>query len=160
VSLAALAAFVLLVLPLLYWVGSEAGLLLVVIVLLAAMAVGLRKLGQLLRARAVAADTWYVSAFRLVAMGITAVLLIVFLLITLEFEVGFLWAPGLVLCVVGLAAYRWGDTDVLRELGLTLATAGLLLGGGSFFALHEEGVAVAVYALAALGVVAYALAAN
>ncbi|WP_397474176.1 GDYXXLXY domain-containing protein [Pusillimonas sp.] len=160
VSLAALAAFVLLVLPLLYWVGSEAGLLLVVVVLLVAMAMGLRKLGQLLRARALKADPWYVSAFRLVAMGITAVLLIVFLLITLDFEVEFLWAPGLALCLAGLAAYRLGGAELPRELGLTLMTAGLLLSGGGFFALHEEGSNVAVYALLLLGVVVYALASN
>src|SRR5690606_347978 len=147
VSLAALAAFVLLVLPLLYWVGSEAGLLLVVAVLLAAMAMGLRKLGQLLRARALADDPWYVSAFRLVAMGITAVLLIVFLLITLDFQVETLWVPGLLLCLAGLAVYRRGGADVLRELGLTSMTAGLLLSGGSFFALHEDGSGAAVYAL-------------
>ncbi|TFL11537.1 DUF4401 domain-containing protein [Pusillimonas caeni] len=160
VSLAALAAFVLLVLPLLYWVGSEAGLLLVVVVLLAAMAMGLRKLGQLLRARALADDPWYVSAFRLVAMGITAVLLIVFLLITLDFQVETLWVPGLLLCLAGLAAYRRGGADVLRELGLTSMTAGLLLSGGSFFALHEDGSGVAVYALLALGLVLYVLAGN
>lgn len=160
VSLAALAAFVLLVLPLLYWVGSEAGLLLVVLVLLAAMAVGLRKLGQLLRARAVKSDPWYVSAFRLVAMGITAVLLIVFLLLTLDFDVEFLWVPGLALCFIGIAAWRWGGSDVLRELGLTAMTAGLLLSGGSFFALHEDGSGVAVYALLVLGVALYSLAGN
>jgi len=160
VSLAALAAFVLLVLPLLYWVGSEAGLLLVVLVLLAAMAVGLRKLGQLLRARAVKSDPWYVSAFRLVAMGITAVLLIVFLLLTLDFDVEFLWVPGLALCFIGIAAWRWGGSDVLRELGLTAMTAGLLLSGGSFFALHEDGSGVAVYALLVLGAALYALAGN
>ncbi len=160
VSLAALAAFVLLVLPLLYWVGSEAGLLLVVLVLLAAMAVGLRKLGQLLRARAVKSDPWYVSAFRLVAMGITAVLLIVFLLLTLDFDVEFLWAPGLALCFIGIAAWRWGGSDVLRELGLTAMTAGLLLSGGSFFALHEDGSGAAVYALLVLGIALYALAGN
>lgn len=160
VSLAALAAFILLVLPLLYWVGSEAGLLLVVAVLLAAMAVGLRKLGQLMRARAVSTDPWYVSAFRLVAMGITAVLLIVFLLLTLDFDVEFLWAPGLALCLAGAAAYRCCAADVLRELGLTSMTAGLLLSGGSFFALHEDGSGMAVYALLALGLCLYALAGN
>lgn len=160
VSLAALAAFILLVLPLLYWVGSEAGLLLVVVVLLIAMAMGLRKLGQLLRARALSADPWYVSAFRLVAMGITAVLLIVFLLITLDFEVEYLWVPGLALCLGGLATYRLVGADLPRELGLTLMTAGLLLSGAGFFALHEEGASVVVYALLVLGVMVYALVAN
>lgn len=160
VTLAILAAFVLLVLPLLYWVGSEAGLLLVVVVLLVAMIAGLRKLTGLLRARAVAADPWYVSAFRLVAMGITAVLIIAFLLLTLDFDVDVLWVPGLMLCIAGALVYRLVDTDVLQELGLTLMTAGLLLADGSLFNLHEDGSPGMAYALLALGVVLYVLARN
>lgn len=158
VSLSAMAAFVLLVLPLLYWVGSEAGLLLVVVALIVATAVGLRKLGKLLRARAIQSEPWYISAFRLVAMGITAVLLVVFLLITLDFEVESIWILGLVCCLAGLAVFRLSGSDVLRELGLALMTAGLLLCVGGFFALHEEGSGVAVYALAALGAGLYVFA--
>lgn len=155
VSFAALAAFVLLVLPLLYWAGSEAGLLLVVIALLAAMAWGLRKLGALLRARAVEGEPWYIGAFRLVAMGITAILLMVFLLLVLDFEVEFLWVPGLALCVAGLLLYKMADTGALRELGLTVLTTGLFLAGASFFVLHQRGAAVGPYALLALGVGLY-----
>lgn len=160
VTLAALAAFVLLVLPLLYWVGSEAGLLLVVVLLLIAMVIGLRKLAGLLRARAIATDPWYISAFRLVAMGITAVLLIVFLLLILDFEADVLWVPGLLLCLSGALVYRLVKTDILHELGLTLMTAGLLLAGGSFFNLHEDGMTSVVYALLVLGIGLYVLARN
>lgn len=160
VSVAAIAAFVLLTLPLLYWAGSEAGLLLVVLVLFVAMAIGLRKLGQLLRARQIDSDPWYFSAFRLIAMGVTAVLLIVFLLITLEFDVESLWIPGLVLSLAGVAAYRAGKSDVPQEAGLVLMTAGLLLGGGSLFALHDNGSPIAVYALLVFAAILYAVGSN
>ncbi|HUH88001.1 MAG TPA: GDYXXLXY domain-containing protein [Pusillimonas sp.] len=160
VSLAAVAAFILLVVPLLHWVGSEAGLLVAVLVLLAAMAFGLRKLGKLLRARAVHGEPWYISVFRLVAMGITAVLLMAFLLMVLDFEVEFLWVPGLVVCLVGVILYRSSGSEVVRELGLTLMTAGLLLAGGSFFMLYDEGALLAIYALLVLGLGLYVLAGN
>lgn len=160
VSMAAAAAFILLVLPLLYWVESEAVLLLVVLVLLAAMAVGLRKLGMLLRTWAVKGEPWYISAFRLVSMGITAVLLMAFLLIVLDVELDFLWMPGLAVCLAGVLFFRFSGVEALRELGLTLMTAGLLLAGGSFFMLYEEGASIALYALLTLGLGLYVLAGN
>jgi len=160
VTLVAAAAFILLALPLLYWVGSEAGLLLVVLVLFVAMAIGLRKLGRLLRIRQIESDPWYFSAFRLIAMGVTAVLLIVFLLITLDFEVESLWIPGLILGLPGLAAYRAAKSDVPQEAGLVLMTAGLLLVGGSSYALHDNGSAIALYTLPAFAAILYIVARN
>lgn len=160
VTIAAVAAFILLALPLLYWVGSEAGLLLVVLVLFVATAIGLRKLGRLLRARQIETEPWYFSAFRLIAMGITAVLLIVFLLLTLDFEAESLWIPGLIVCVLGVAAFCAGKSDVPQEAGLVLTTAGLLLCGGSLYALHDSGSAIAVYALPALAAVLYVVVRN
>ncbi|MGB6104678.1 MAG: GDYXXLXY domain-containing protein, partial [Pusillimonas sp.] len=172
--LAAAAAFFLLAIPLIGWVESEGSLLLVIVALVVLAGLALRQLGRLIRAAAPASatkhidtnadtaaglDPWYISLFRLAVMGLTAILVIVFLFMTLDPGIEQLWMAGLVVCAAGLLILK-ARGSVVRELGTTLAMAGLGMAGVGLYALDETAVFVRAGGAMLLGLAVYALAAG
>ncbi|MDS1139832.1 GDYXXLXY domain-containing protein [Pusillimonas sp. SM2304] len=171
VSLAAATAFFLLAIPLLSWVESEASLLLAIVALLVLAGLALRQLGKLIRAArpsdsaepaqdaAPGLDPWYVSLFRLAVMGLSAILIIVFLFMTLDLELEQLWLAGLVVCGLGLLALRGGGS-VIRELGMTLTATGLIMAGSGLYALDDVGALPRTAGTLLLGIIVYGWAAG
>lgn len=158
VALALLGALVLLAIPLIAWVDGELSLLLTVVVLTIAAGLGVRSLGGLLPERA---SPWFVSLFRIAAMGLTAGLLIVLLAMLFEPEMDALWAWGLLLAGFGILVVRARKSALLREGGMTLAAAGLFLVCAAVVqVLDQESSLLQVAGLLGFGVVLYLLVDN
>lgn len=181
VTLAMCTAFFLVAFFLVVRIESEAALLLVIIALFALLVVmlhHLRRLHQALAAQAdhgVAqaddaatdgglvphtADPWFMSLFRIAAMGLLATLLIALLFVFSIIDIEQAWMAGVVLSLVGAGCYRVAEGDVLRELGMVLAVAGLLMVAGGQYELGYFAPGSRAVGLVLLGVVLYGLLPN
>src|SRR5690606_32672018 len=157
VALALLGALVLLAIPLIAWVDDEVTLLLVILVLILAAGLGVRSLGALLPAHA---SPWFVTLFRMVAMGLTAGLMIVLLAVLFEPEMEARWAWGIALAAMGLLLIRARQHPLLREAGFTLVVAGLLLACAGVYALDGLWPLLRVAGLLLFGLALYVYADN
>lgn len=171
VCLAALAAFGLVAISLINWLDSTDGLLLVIALLILSAGLALRHLRALIQSRRAASgadqpaasifkEPWFLSLFRLAVMGVTAGLLILFLVMALNLETEDLLPLGLVMCAVGVWAFRASSGDIPREFGMTLMTAGLLLTGSGLFIMDDVLIGVRVAAMLLIGVLLYVLVAS
>lgn len=77
--------------------------------------------------RDVTSTDWFINAFLLLAMSITASLIILFLFFTLELDIDQSWRIGAALAVAGVFAVRRGSGVFLREAGAALTAAGFFL---------------------------------
>ena len=139
VCLAAVGAFTIATVDLLGFIQSELSLLGLILILMLFSGVLLRWLSRRFRAGAKAAaepysiahddarDPWFLSAFRLLAMWITAILIIALMALSLDLSIERLWIAGLLLCGAGLLACRMNSGVAIREAGATVAAAGLFL---------------------------------
>lgn len=170
VCLAAFAAFCLVAISWISWLESFDALLLVIVALIIVAGVVLRHFRGLLRSRRTASDSdrsavsvfqepWFLSLFRLSVMGITAGLWILFLVAVFDLRIEQFLPLGLVMCAGGVWVFRASSGDILREFGMTLMAAGLLLTGSGLFVL-EAPLAIRVVALLLAGTLLYVLVAS
>ena len=169
IGVAALGAFFLVGIPLGSLVESAGGLSLLIIILIAASAFGLNRLVKLVRAKRLVEDKipavldralpdpWFVSVFRFVVMGTTAILLIALLFITFDLEFEQIWWVGTGAAFGGLLIVRADRGSFVREFGLTLMTAGLLMAGGGLFAMDEVAPVLRAAAILLMGITLYVL---
>jgi uncharacterized membrane protein/uncharacterized membrane-anchored protein len=163
VSLAAVTALLLVSIWLLPRLDSEAALLAVIVVLLALTGLFLHRLRGLMRLRAAnpeagiqpRGEPWPVVLFRLAAMGLTAVLIIAFLVMVLDLDLERLWIPGLFACSAGLLIRQAAPGRYTNELGLALVAAGLIMTGIGLYAMDDLSSFVRAWILMALGVLLY-----
>ncbi|WP_460872919.1 GDYXXLXY domain-containing protein [Paralcaligenes ginsengisoli] len=139
VCLAAVGAFTVVTVDLLSFIQSELALLGLILILMLFSGVLLRWLSRrpgvsakagaspYPHVRGDARDPWFLSAFRLLVMWITASLIIALLVLSLDLQIERLWIAGLVLCGAGLLVCRTTSGVAMREAGATVAAAGLFL---------------------------------
>ncbi|HWK69313.1 MAG TPA: GDYXXLXY domain-containing protein [Burkholderiaceae bacterium] len=163
VSLAAAVAMLLAAILLLSWVDSEFALLAIIAVLLGLTVLFMRRLRGLLSQRGAdrtdaaqaAEDPWFIVLFRLAAMGVTALLMVAFLVVVLDLDVERLWIPGVLSCAGGLLLRQTVAQRYIDELGLALTAAGLIMSGIGLFALEDFSPFARAWLLLALGVLLY-----
>ncbi len=163
VSLAMAGAFMLAAVPLVYAIGSEGGLLLVILVLLGLALAGIWHLGALARAHfgpqgddpaAREGEPWFIALFRMVAVGLIAILIMVLLALLLDLSEQDVWGAGLGIGALGVLVYRLGRSGILRDTAIVLTASGIIMFGLGVF-LVDLPLPMAVLALLAVGVVVY-----
>ncbi|MFW7340631.1 GDYXXLXY domain-containing protein [Pollutimonas sp. H1-120] len=160
-SLLAVTALLLVAILLFPWIESEAALLAVIVVLLALTGLFLHRLRGLMPVRASnheAAERegpWFIVLFRLAAMGMTALLMIAFLVLVLELDMEQLWISGLLAGSGGLLIRRAVPGRYTDELGLALAAAGLIMTGIGVYAMDDFSPFARAWILLALGGLLY-----
>ncbi|MGB3290249.1 MAG: GDYXXLXY domain-containing protein [Burkholderiaceae bacterium] len=173
VSLAALTAILLAAIVLLSRIDSEVSLLGIIVVLLGLAGWFLHRLRGLMSRRAVGAgevgpdaagpdetgqahrEPWYIVLFRLAVMGVTALLMVAFLVIVLELDMDQLWVLGALACGVGLLLQKTLSRPYIDELGLTLTAAGLIMVGAGLVIMDFPSSLLRACLLLALGGVLY-----
>lgn len=161
VSLLAVTALLLVAILLFPWIESEAVLLAVIVVLLVLTGLFLHRLRGLMPVRASnheAAERegpWFIVLFRLAAMGMTALLMIAFLVVVLELDMEQLWVSGLLAGSAGLLIRRTVPGRYTDELGLTLTAAGLIMTAIGLYAMDDFSSFARAWILLALGALLY-----
>lgn len=104
-------------------------------------------------------EPWFIGLFRLAAMGLTAILTLIFLFAVVDIPQDAVWLVGLVCCAGGVLLLRWDRGAVVHEAGLTLTAAGLLLVCGGLYVLDAPRPEIRTAGLLVLGVLVYKYAA-
>lgn len=103
---------------------------------------------------AAAAEPWFVSLFRLVAVGLVALLLLAFLAVTLDIDEATVWVLGVVLAAIGTGLHRATKIGIVSDFGTIFLMAGIVLFPFGLFEMELE-VLAAVAALLAFGAAIY-----
>jgi uncharacterized membrane protein/uncharacterized membrane-anchored protein len=163
VSAAAFASLCLVSIPLFAWMDLEPALLITIVIWVATVSVVVRRLrapqGHTNAKPATmdgpGAEPWFISLFRLAAMGLTAILTLAFLFAVVDIPVDFLWLVGFAACAGGVLVLRMNRGAILHEVGLTLTAAGLFMACAGLYVIDGPEPGVRAAALLALGLVLY-----